>query len=93
MARIEDIPQPTRDAIIGLAMPALDGVPWVLTSKEGEVPVVLVTFGRAPAVELAVPAKDGEDALATGQRATAAAVDLAPVAKALPTDGRDCVGL
>lgn len=29
MARIEDIPQPTRDAIVGLAMPALDGEPWV----------------------------------------------------------------
>ena len=70
----------------------VDGVPWVLTSKEGEVPVVLVTFGRAPAVELTVPAKDGEDAVATGQRATAAAVDLAPVAKALPKDGRDCIG-
>jgi hypothetical protein len=70
----------------------VDGVPWVLTSTEGEVPVVLVTFGRAPAVELTVPAADGEDALATGQRATAAAVDLAPVATALPKDGRDCVG-
>ena len=71
----------------------VDGVPWVLTSTEGEAPVVLVTFGRAPAVELTVPARDGEDALATGQRATAAAVDLAPVARALPKDGRDCVGL
>lgn len=71
----------------------VDGVPWVLTSTEGEAPVVLVTFGRSPAVELTVPALDGEDALATGQRATAAAVDLAPVATALPKDGRDCVGL
>lgn len=29
MACIEDIRHPTRDAIIGLAMPALDGQPWV----------------------------------------------------------------
>lgn len=29
MARIDDIPQPTRDAVVGLQMPALPGSPWV----------------------------------------------------------------
>lgn len=29
MARIEDIPQPTRDAVLGLDCPKLEGAPWV----------------------------------------------------------------
>ena len=29
MARIEDIPQPTRDAVVALASPELPGSPWV----------------------------------------------------------------
>lgn len=29
MARIEDIPQPTRDAVVALASPELSGSPWV----------------------------------------------------------------
>lgn len=43
MARIEDIPQPTRDAIIGLAMPALDGEPWVRPKPLAQSRVAILT--------------------------------------------------
>lgn len=65
----------------------LDGTDWLLTSADEAVPVVLVSFGRDPAVEVTVPGDYGRE------NASAAAIDLAPVARALPSNGRACQGL
>lgn len=65
----------------------LDGTDWLLTSADDAVPVVLVSFGRDPAVEVTVPGDYGRE------NASAAAIDLAPVAQALPSNGRACQGL
>lgn len=70
---------PTSDACV-----TVDDVDWVLTADAD--PVVLVSYGRAPALEVSVPASYGR------QNASAALVDLAPVARALPATGRSCVG-
>ncbi len=43
MARIEDIPQPTRDAILGLAMPALHGEPWVQPKPLAQSRIAILT--------------------------------------------------
>lgn len=43
MARIEDIPQPTRDAIIALAMPELPGAPWVATKPLSASRIAILT--------------------------------------------------
>lgn len=43
MARIEDIPQPTRDAIMSLAMPALDGEPWVQSKPLARSRIAILT--------------------------------------------------
>ncbi len=43
MARIEDIPQPTRDAILGLACPAPENAPWVTGVPLGRRKVAIVT--------------------------------------------------
>lgn len=43
MARIEDIPQPTRDAIVGLACPALPGAPWVNPRPLAESRIAILT--------------------------------------------------
>ena len=43
MARIEDIPQPTRDPIIGLAMPELDGEPWVQPKPLARSRIAIIT--------------------------------------------------
>ena len=43
MARIEDIYQPTRDAIINLSMPELPGSPWVETRPLAESRIALLT--------------------------------------------------
>jgi hypothetical protein len=56
---------------------------WVVDDS-GD-PIVLVSYGRDPAVELRVPASRRDDAVT-------AAVDVGPVAAALPTNGRSCIG-
>lgn len=65
----------------------LDGTQWLLTSADDALPVVLVSFGTDPAVEVTVPGDYGRE------NASAAAIDLAPVARALPPNGRACSGL
>jgi hypothetical protein len=54
---------------------------WVLADPDAD-PVVFTTFGTDPAVDVAVPR--------SYQQPTGALVDLAPVAAALPTNGRSC---
>ena len=54
---------------------------WVVADLEAD-PVVFTTFGTDPAVDVAVPR--------SYQQPTGALVDLAPVAAALPTNGRSC---
>jgi hypothetical protein len=61
----------------------VNGVDWVITDPDGD-PVVFTLFGRNPAVDLSVPAVYGRSA------ASAALVDVAAVAKDLPTNGRTC---
>ena len=43
MARTEDIPQPTRDAILALAMPELPGQPWVTPKPLRQSRIALLT--------------------------------------------------
>jgi hypothetical protein len=62
----------------------VDGVDWVIGPSTD--PLVATTYGRAPAAELSVPASYGRENL------SAALVDLAAVAGALPRDGHACVG-
>jgi len=60
----------------------VDGVAWLLVA-DGD-PARFDSYGRSPAMEVAVTS--GSDRSA----ATAALVDLAPVAAALPATGRAC---
>ena len=63
----------------------IDGVPWVIADPEQKHdPQVFTTFGRDPAVEVRVPLDD------VRAQAAAALVDVAPVARALPENGRAC---
>jgi D-proline reductase (dithiol) PrdB len=43
MARIEDIPQPTRDVVLGLACPELPGSPWVTPKPLSESRIATLT--------------------------------------------------
>jgi D-proline reductase (dithiol) PrdB len=43
MARIEDIPQPTRDVVIGLACPELPGSPWVVPKSLSECRIAILS--------------------------------------------------
>lgn len=43
MARIEDIPQPTRDVVLGLACPELPGSPWVVPKPLSECRIAILT--------------------------------------------------
>lgn len=43
LARTEDIPQPTRDAIIGLAVPTPDGEPWVQPTPLAQSRIAILT--------------------------------------------------
>jgi hypothetical protein len=61
----------------------VNGVDWVVADP-GADPVVFAAFGRDPTVQLAVPASYGRS------NASAALVDLAPVARALPSNGHTC---
>lgn len=63
----------------------IDGVPWIVADLEQkDDPQVFTTFGRDPAVEVRVPLDD------VRAQAAAALVDVAPVARALPENGRAC---
>jgi hypothetical protein len=65
----------------------VNGVDWVVDAVQAEnEPFVFVSYGRTPAVELRVPASYGRD------NAVAAVTDVGPVAAALPSNGRSCVG-
>jgi hypothetical protein len=62
----------------------VDDVDWVLTADTD--PLVFATYGRAPALEVRVPASVGRE------NAPAALGDLAAVARSLPSNGRGCLG-
>jgi hypothetical protein len=49
-------------------------------------PIVFTSYGRAPAVELRVPASYGR------QEAVTALADVAELSRALPANGRACTG-
>jgi hypothetical protein len=59
----------------------VNGHDWVLADPDAD-PVVFTTFGTDPAVDVAVPR--------SYQQPSGALVDLAPVAAALPENGRSC---
>jgi hypothetical protein len=59
----------------------VNGHDWVLADPNAD-PVVFTTFGTDPAVDVAVPRSYTQP--------TGALVDLAPVAAALPKNGRSC---
>ncbi|HEY6796305.1 MAG TPA: DUF3515 family protein [Kineosporiaceae bacterium] len=63
---------------------SVDDVDWVVDDV-GD-PLVFTAYGRAPTVEVRVPRALGE------QQAPAALAVLAPVARAVPTTARACVG-
>ena len=60
---------------------SVNGHDWVLADPDAD-PVVFTTFGTDPAVDVAVPKSYDQP--------TGALVDLAPVAAALPPNGRSC---
>jgi Protein of unknown function (DUF3515) len=62
----------------------VDDVDWIVDDS-GD-PIVFTAYGRAPTVEVRVPASYG------AQNAPAALVALAPVARALPRTAHACVG-
>jgi hypothetical protein len=62
----------------------VDGVDWVIQNDSG--PFTFATFGRAPAIRVTVPTSYGRT------QASAALVDLKPVAATLPRTPRSCVG-
>jgi D-proline reductase (dithiol) PrdB len=43
MARIEDIPQPTRDVVLALPCPELQGSPWVVPKPLSECRIAILT--------------------------------------------------
>lgn len=62
---------------------SVDGVDWLVDDRSDA--VVFTTYGRAPALEVTVPADVGRDT------AAGALVDLRPVAAALPRTSRSCL--
>jgi hypothetical protein len=63
---------------------SVNGTDWVVDDR-GD-PLVFTTFGRSPAVEVSVPVSYGRT------DASAALVDVAAVAAALPRTPRRCLG-
>jgi hypothetical protein len=63
---------------------SVDDTDWVVDADHD--PIVFGSFGRAPAVEVRVPASYGRDS------AVAALTDVSAVSRLLPTDGHACVG-
>jgi Protein of unknown function (DUF3515) len=61
----------------------VDGQGWVVGDPDAD-PVVFTLYGHDPTVDVSVPASYGRTS------ASGALVDLAPVARALPANGRDC---
>jgi D-proline reductase (dithiol) PrdB len=43
MARIDDIPQPTRDVVVGLSCPELPGSPWVVPKPLSECRIAILS--------------------------------------------------
>jgi len=74
-----DEPAPSRRTCL-----EVNGVDWVI--DETADPMTAITYGRSPAVEVWVPASYGVSALPS------ALVDAAPIAQALPTTARACIG-
>jgi hypothetical protein len=63
---------------------SVNDVDWVVDDAAD--PLVFTTFGRSPAAQVRVPTAYGRE------NASAALVDLAPVAGALPRTSRACIG-
>jgi Protein of unknown function (DUF3515) len=61
----------------------VNGQGWVITDADAD-PVVFALYGHDPTVDVSVPASYGKSS------ASGALVDLEPVARALPTNGRTC---
>ena len=84
----------TRQIVVrcGLAEPApttdwcqnVDGIDWVVQGQARTDPIVFISYGRSPALEVRVPASYGS------QNASGALVDVQAMAKALPTNGHNC---
>jgi hypothetical protein len=74
-----DEPPPSTDRCLSVA-----DVDWVIDDAND--PIVFVSYGRSPAVELRVPTSYGRDS------AAAALVDVAAVAKAMPQTAHHCIG-
>ena len=72
-------PAPSTDRCLTVA-----DVDWVIDDAHD--PIVFVSYGRSPAVEVRVPTSYGRDS------AAAALVDVAAVAKALPHTSHRCIG-
>jgi hypothetical protein len=74
----EQPPSPDRCLSIG-------DLDWVVDDT-GD-PIIFTTYGRSPAAQVRVPLAYGRE------NASAALVDLAPVATSLPRTARSCVGV
>jgi hypothetical protein len=61
----------------------VDGQGWVIADADAD-PVVFTLYGHDPTVDVSVPGSYGKSS------ASGALVDLEPVARALPTNGRSC---
>jgi hypothetical protein len=61
----------------------VDGQGWVVGDPDAD-PVVFTLYGHDPTVDVSVPASYGRSS------ASGALVDLEPVARALPANGRTC---
>jgi Protein of unknown function (DUF3515) len=61
----------------------VNGQGWVIADPRAD-PVVFTLYGHDPAVDVSVPASYGRSS------ASGALVDLGPVARALPPNGRSC---
>lgn len=61
MARIDDIPQPTRDTILAAVCPAPDGTPWVQTKPLSNSRIAILTSAALhPRVQMPFPAGSAE---------------------------------
>ena len=84
----------TRQIVVrcGLVEPApttdwcqnVDGIDWVVQGQARTDPIVFISYGRSPALEVRVPASYGS------QNASGALVDVKAMAQALPTTGHSC---
>jgi hypothetical protein len=61
----------------------VNGLGWVIGDADAD-PVVFTLYGHDPTVDVSVPVSYGRSS------ASGALVDLAPMARALPPNGRSC---